>query len=400
MNKQRLLAATFGHLSIDILNSSVAMILTLVAGRFSLTIAQIGFGAMIYQIFAAMSQPLFGGLTDKLRGRWVGSVGLLWTIAFFALASFMPSYSLFIFCLMLGGLGSGAFHAAGMINATVSGGQRPAMATSFFFLGGQTGLALGPTITGLLFPLLGMLTMPLLAAIMLPAAVMMLIFLNEPLPDAPKRVNTGQAPSRSMAQHGAAAVALLAFILFITFRSGTAQGYATLLPKYFQLQGFAPATFGLMLSVFNLAGAGGTLLGGYLGDRYNRRLIMTTSTILSAPFAYLMLHTQGVAYVLVAIAAGVLLSVPHSILLTLAQEVSPQRRGLVGGLTLGFMFASGSTLAWLQAVGADAFGLPVVMGFVAFMPILAGLVGFFLPTRGSVRAAPIRTPAPTASAAD
>ncbi len=25
-----------------------------------------------------MSQPLFGGLTDKLRGRWVGPLGVLW----------------------------------------------------------------------------------------------------------------------------------------------------------------------------------------------------------------------------------------------------------------------------------------------------------------------------------
>ena len=42
MNKQRLLAASYGHLSIDILNSSVAMILTLVAIQYDLTIAQIG----------------------------------------------------------------------------------------------------------------------------------------------------------------------------------------------------------------------------------------------------------------------------------------------------------------------------------------------------------------------
>ena len=79
MNKQRLFAASFGHLSIDVLNSSVAVILTLAAGTFDLTIAQIGFGAMMYQMFAAMSQPLFGGLTDKLHGRWVGALGLLWT---------------------------------------------------------------------------------------------------------------------------------------------------------------------------------------------------------------------------------------------------------------------------------------------------------------------------------
>ena len=46
MNKLRLFSSAYGHLSIDVLNSSVAMILTLAATQFGLTIAQIGFGAM------------------------------------------------------------------------------------------------------------------------------------------------------------------------------------------------------------------------------------------------------------------------------------------------------------------------------------------------------------------
>ncbi|MCB0056542.1 MAG: MFS transporter, partial [Caldilineaceae bacterium] len=148
MNKKRLMAASYGHFSIDILNSSVAIILTLAAAQFNLTIAQIGFGAMMYQMFAAMSQPLFGGLTDKLNGRWIGAVGVLWTALFYAAAAFMPSYPLFITALMIGGLGSGAFHAAGMVNASASGGKKAATATSYFFLGGQTGLALGPILAG------------------------------------------------------------------------------------------------------------------------------------------------------------------------------------------------------------------------------------------------------------
>ena len=125
MDKKRLTAAAYGHFSIDILNSSVAIILTLAASHFNLSIAQIGFGAMMYQMFAAMSQPLFGGLTDKLNGRWIGAVGVLWTAVFFAAAASMPTHPLFITLLMIGGLGSGAFHAAGMVNASAAGFHAP-----------------------------------------------------------------------------------------------------------------------------------------------------------------------------------------------------------------------------------------------------------------------------------
>jgi NAD(P)-dependent dehydrogenase (short-subunit alcohol dehydrogenase family) len=70
-----------------------------------------------------------------------------------------------------------------------------------------------------------------------------------------------------------------------------------------------------------------------------------------------MLYTSGMAYIAAAVMAGILLSMPHSILLVMAQELAPNLRGLVGGLVLGFIFASGSTMAWLEAVAADRIGL-------------------------------------------
>ena len=380
MNKKRLAAASYGHFSIDILNSSVAMILTLAAAQFNLTIAQIGFGAMMYQMFAAMSQPLFGGMTDKLNGRWVGAVGVLWTAFFYAAAAFMPTYPFFITALMIGGLGSGAFHAAGMVNASVSGGDKAATATSYFFLGGQTGLALGPILAGVVIGSRGLSAMPLMALIALPAVVLMFMYMNDALPIARRVPHSETQAKRENRTHTAAAIVIAAFVLFILFRSGTAQGYATLLPKYYESIGFSAAQFGLMLGLFNLAGALGTLAGGYLGDRFDRRAIMIAASILSVPFAYAMLYVGGIAYFVVATLAGLLLSMPHSLLLVMTQELAPNRRGLAGGLVLGFIFASGSFMAWLESIAATHFELQQVLSIVAFLPLIAGLIGFALPS--------------------
>ena len=402
MNKLRLFSSAYGHLSIDVLNSSVAMILTLAATQFGLSIAQIGFGAMLYQIMAAMSQPLFGSVTDRLRGRWVGPIGVLWTAIFFATAAFMPTYPAFITCLMIGGLGSGAFHAAGMVHAATSGGSKPTTSTSVFFLGGQTGLALGPFIAGLIIAPLGLIGMTIMASFALPAVVLMLIVMNDELPLVHKHIPAADT-TRQERRHGAAALLVTAFILFIMLRSGTSQGFATLLPSYFEGLGYPPAQFGLMLGVFSFAGAIGTFIGGYLGDRYDRRQIMMFSSIAAAPFAFFMLYTTGAAYYVVAVLAGMLLSMPHSILLIMTQELAPHRRGLVGGLVLGFIFASGSTLAWLQSIAATNRGLQPVLTVVAFFPLIAGLVAILLP--GGRRVAPplpVPTPVPVSpgSAAD
>lgn len=393
MNKKRLTAASYGHFSIDILNSSVAIILTLAAAQFNLTIAQIGFGAMMYQMFAAMSQPLFGGLTDKLNGRWIGAVGVLWTAIFYATAAFMPNYPLFITLLMIGGLGSGAFHAAGMVNASASGGAKAATATSYFFLGGQVGLALGPILAGVVIGGMGLAGMPLMALIAIPAVTMMFLHMNDALPAAPKSAKSEKQQRDAGRTHTAAALLITAFVLFILLRSGTAQGYATLLPKFYESAGYSAAQFGLMLGLFNFAGAMGTLIGGYLGDRFDRRTIMIVASILSVPFAYAMLYVGGFAYVATAILAGVLLSMPHSLLMVMSQELAPNRRGLAGGLVLGFIFASGSFMAWLQSIVAEQYGLLAVLSVVAFFPLFAGLTAFAFPSDRSRRAKSLPAPA-------
>jgi FSR family fosmidomycin resistance protein-like MFS transporter len=226
----------------------------------------------------------------------------------------------------------------------------------------------------------GLAGMPIMAVTALPGVVLMFMYMNDALPSLPPQPvrAAGAAASRN---HGAAAIVVTAFVLFIMLRSGTSQGFATLLPKYFSDLGYPPAQFGFMLGIFSFAGAVGTLAGGYLGERFNWRTIMVVASIAAAPFAFMMLYTTGPAYIIAAVGAGLFLSMPHSIILVMAQELAPHRRGLVGGLVLGFMFASGSTMAWFEAIAADRFGLQLVLSIVAFFPAAAGLIAVFLPAR-------------------
>lgn len=58
-----------------------------------------------------------------------------------------------------------------------------------------------------------------------------------------------------------------------------------------------------------------------MGDRYNRRTLLALVMFLSAPFAWMMLHSSGWLFVAMAMGAGVFLSIPHSIVLVMAQEM-------------------------------------------------------------------------------
>lgn len=393
MNTKRLFATTYGHFSIDIINSSTAMVLTVMAApdKFNLSVGDIALGALLYQIFASMSQPIFGSLTDRLRGRWVGGIGLLWTIVFYSIAMFMQTYPMFLGCLMIGGLGSGAFHAAGVYNAPASGGHRSTLATSIFFLGGQSGLAIGPIIAGLILSRNGIHGLPFTAMAMLPAVVVMLLFMNTPIGDLP----TAKATRTKTGRKGAITLVVI-FMILITLRSGTSQAFSTLLPKYFDLQGLAPSQYGLLIGWFTFLGALGTFSSGFLVERFDRRWLIIVSLLISTPFYLWMLNTDGYSYFIAAAVASFSVSISHTILVVMAQELAPQSRGLVGGLVLGFIFASGSTVAWIAGEVADVTGLPLVLNALSFLPIGAALCAILLPGTSKVEEVVV-SPVPAAA---
>lgn len=382
MQVKRLSAIAFGHFSIDILNSSIALILTVLSGKFELSISQIGLAAMIYTFAASLTQPFFGILADYVRGRWLAAISVAWTAFFFGLAAFMPNYGWLVACLTVGALGSGAFHPVGIINAAAAGGPYPTTATSVFFLLGQSGLALGPITAGLVLQSMKIETgMPLMALGAIPAVLMMGFYLRQPMMMAtPAKVTaqTVRQNNSTQVSHNALLIGI-AFILVITLRVTTSQSLVTLLPKYLADLGYQPALYGSMVGIFSLGGAIGTFIGGYLGDRYSRRMLLFLATLLSIPFAYGLLHTSGWLFWPMAALAGGLLNVPHSVLVVMAQEFLPKRQGMMGGAALGFTFASGALMAWVASWAADLVGLAPVLTVLAFVPIGAAISALALP---------------------
>ena len=395
MNYKRLFSMSSGHMAIDILMSSLTVVLTDLSGIFELSIGQIGLAVMIYTWVGSLTQPFFGILADRWRGRWLGAAGLFWMLFFYALIPFASSYVLLVTLLAVGSLGSAAIHAVGMLVASDAGGDQPTTATSTFFLFGQTGLALGPVLAGIILGRLGVSALPLLSLLALLVALIMYAYLRDPIAeivDAPIAVKTQNGTAQAISWG-----ILGTFALLIVLRAVTQHSYMVYLPKFLENQGYTTEQYGWMVGAFIFGGALGTFFGGLLGDRFNRRMIIFVSNVICIPFCYLMLGASGPSFYVLAALAGGLLAMPHSIIIIMSQALLPKRKGMMGGVTLGFMFASGATVAWLAGVVADQVGLSQVMYFLAFVPIAAGLSALLLP---STRQEPTLTSLPAASAGD
>ena len=152
------LAVSLSHFIVDVFNGQIGILLAVLSVPLALANSTIGLIATIYAISGALSQPVFGWLSDRFGGRWTTAGGVIWMAACFSLAAVTPGTWPLLF-LVVGSLGSAAFHPPGAMKASQMGNihmaGQAATAASIFFLFGQSGLSLGPAVGGTIIDHLG-----------------------------------------------------------------------------------------------------------------------------------------------------------------------------------------------------------------------------------------------------
>jgi FSR family fosmidomycin resistance protein-like MFS transporter len=385
------LAVSLGHFGVDVLNGHTGILLAVLSVPLGLRNAQIGLIAMLYSMVGSLSQPVFGWLSDRGGGRWVTAGGVVWMAACFALVAWAPGYWPLV-CLVIGALGSAAFHPPGTAQAARVGqlymAGRTATAASLFFLFGQGGLSVGPAIGGLIVDYLGREGIWIVAALVAPAGLFAWWAMRaEAAPSATDRPAVSAAPPPAPEWSAFALILLLAGL-----RVWAQTATTTFAPKFFQEQSFSPTVFGMIVALFMGGTALGGVAGGMLADRWGRRqTILLTMAASALPF-YLFPLVNGVWIFVCALAAGLLNGASHSVLVTMAQRLLPGRASFASGVILGFMFAAGALGGYLSGLAADAVGLRPVLQSNAAIALAAALLTLAL--KGE------RAPAPAAASAD
>src|SRR5699024_11465805 len=113
--------------------------------------------------------------------------------------------------------------------------------------------------------------------------------------------------------------------------------------------GISEAASGAVLTTFRCAGAAGTLLGGWIADRWNRIASMQIGFALSLPAlgGVLLSPNPAIATGFV-ILLGVALYLPFSVIIMLGQAYLPNRSGTATGVTVGLPMTVGGLIAPLM----------------------------------------------------
>jgi MFS transporter, FSR family, fosmidomycin resistance protein len=130
------------------------------------------------------------------------------------------------------------------------------------------------------------------------------------------------------------------------------------------------------LFIFLGAVAAGTILGGPIGDRFGRKVVIWGSIFGVLPFTLALPYANLFWTPILTVMIGLVLASAFSAIVVYAQELVPGRVGLISGVFFGFAFGMGGLGAAVLGVLADRHGIEFVYRLCAFLPLLGALAAF------------------------
>jgi len=318
-------------------------------------------------LLSSLAQPLFGVLTDRYALPLLIPVGMSLAGLGIGLSGLSASYLLTWLAVALSGLGVAAYHPESA-RAARAASQGSHVTMSWFSLAGSVGFALGPLVVPAVVEPGGVGATPLLAVpALLMAGVTVAVLRSHPAPSsAPPRDPGGTLLSDRWGP-------FLRLTGVVMSRSVMSFGLAAFLALYAQQRLDAGTVTGeMVLLVFFIASAVGTLVGGRLAERHSRITIMRVSYSAALPGLALLVFAPGAAFVLGAAWTGLAINLPFSLHVTLGQDYLPHRIGTASGVTLGLAVSVGGLAAPVVGAVADATSLQAALAGMLLLPLVAG----------------------------
>jgi FSR family fosmidomycin resistance protein-like MFS transporter len=134
----------------------------------------------------------------------------------------------------------------------------------------------------------------------------------------------------------------------------------------------------MLLFLFLFAVAVGTIIGGPIGDRYGRKLVIWFSILGVAPFTILLPYANLFWTCVLSVVIGLILASAFSAIIVYAQELVPGKVGMIGGVFYGLAFGMGGLGSAVLGNLADLTSITFVYHVCSFLPLI-GLLTVFLP---------------------
>ena len=372
-------AISFCHMLNDMMQSLLPAIYPILKGGFNLSFTQIGLLTLFYQASASLLQPFIGHYTDRKPQPYSLALGMSLSLLGILTLALAPSYGFLVLGAVLLGSGSSIFHPESSRIARLASGGRHGAAQSLFQVGGQFGQSLGPLLAAFVILPNGRASLAWFTVVAFLGILILSALGRWYQRSAASRPKARQAaPTRAIAPGKVrrALIVLIALIFskFFYLASITSYYIFYLMHRFALPQQEAQ----LCLFLFLASSAVGLIVGGFIGDRFGRRLVIWCSILGVLPFTLALPYVSLSATIVLSVLIALILSSAFSAIVVYAQELMPGRLGMVSGLFFGLAFGLGGIGAAVLGVLADHTSITFVYRVCSFLPAI-GLLAAFLP---------------------
>lgn len=374
MQTGRVFLLALAHFLNDTYNGFVAPLLPILMTRIGFGLTLAAALTSIQAVFNSLSQPLFGHFADKMKRPYMTILGPLVTAVFLGSIGLCKSYLAIVVVLIFSGLGTAAFHPQASVFASRASGNRKGLGMSIFVTGGSAGHSLGPIIILPIVTMLGLQYSTLTIFYGLVISLLVFIFIP-PLATAPKHVPPLKMTIKTKHRN----FVLFLLWIIVTIRAFIIVAFITFIPIYLHNKNLPLLLSGSAITFFELSGAAGALFGGAASDYFGRRNVIFLSVVLSLPFLWLFLYSNGFLSFLALALSGVILYSSIPVNIVMAQELFPNKANTVSSVMMGLAWGIGGLFVTPLGSLAERIGIGSALNLVVFVGIFAALAALMLP---------------------
>jgi len=375
-----LVMISFCHFLNDMVQSLIPSLYPMLKDSFHLDFSQVGLITLTYQLTASLLQPFVGYYADRRPRPYSLAVGsgltLIGLLALSAAGSFMS-------LLMAGalvGMGSAVFHPESSRVARMASGGQHGLAQSLFQVGGNVGSSSGPLLAAFIVLRHGQSSIAWFSVTALLAMIVLVKVGNwakaHRPPSGKARAGHPEGPGVSGTRVAIAIGVLVALMFSKFFYLASLSSYYT----FYLINKFHVSVQNAQIHLFVFLGAVavGTIVGGPVGDRIGRKLVIWWSILGVLPFTLVLPYANLFWTAILSIVIGLILASAFSAIVVYAQELIPGKIGMVSGIFFGFAFGLGGIGAALLGQLADHTSIDYVYHLCSFLPAI-GILTALLP---------------------